>query len=72
MSPGHGTFAMSERQKHPEEADAASAFFNRGRRCSAEIVRDNEQLRSKIRRLEQALRGAADPGRREPPKGSDR
>jgi len=60
---------MSERRTHPEEAEAASTFFNRGRRCSAEIVRDNEQLRSKIRRLEQALRVTTDAGRRVSPPG---
>jgi hypothetical protein len=60
---------MSEKNnQEKDEAAEATAFFNRGRRCSIEIVRDNEQLRSKIRRLEQALRGATETGRRrEPP-----
>jgi tRNA/tmRNA/rRNA uracil-C5-methylase (TrmA/RlmC/RlmD family) len=61
---------MSDSRKHPEEAEEASTFFNRGKSCNAEIVRDNEQLRLKIRRLEQALRRVADPVRRPPRDGS--
>ena len=62
---------MSDNEKHPDEAEEAATFFNRGRRHSVEIVRDNEQLRSKIRRLEQALRGTTDAGSRsDPPRGN--
>ena len=60
---------MSERRKQQDEAAEATTFFNRGRRYSAEIVKDNEQLRSKIRRLERALRGTTDAGRGRGPQG---
>jgi chemotaxis protein histidine kinase CheA len=47
---------MGEEREKPDAAEEATTFFNRGRRYSAEIAWDNEHLRSKIRRLEQALR----------------
>ena len=53
---------MSKSREPEEEAREATAFFNRGRRYTADIVRENEALRSKIRRLEQTLRGAGGPG----------
>lgn len=63
---------MSKKPKPEDEAAEVTAFFNRGRRSSIEIVRDNEQLRSKIRKLEQALRVTTDAGRRvSPPDGGD-
>ena len=55
---------MSEKSKQQEEAEEAATFFNRGRRYSAEIVRDNEQLRLKILRLELTLRGTTVADRR--------
>ena len=67
--PGEGK-AMSDDRKEQDGSEEATTFFNRGRRKCAEIVRDNEQLRSKIRRLEQALRGPTDPVRRKPREGS--
>ena len=62
---------MSEESKKRDET--AAVFFNRGRRYAVEVVRDNEQLRSKIRRLEQALRKTGDAGsrRRSPGENAD-
>ena len=59
---------MSDNGERPVEA---TTFFNRGRRYATEIMKENDQLRSKIRRLEQALRTANDAaGRRGHPGGS--
>lgn len=56
---------MIENRKKPDEAEDVTTYFNRGRRFIAEILRDNEHLRSKIRRLEDARRGKTEAGRRD-------
>lgn len=58
---------MTKKREMPDDTEAATTFFNRGRRFVVEIVRDNEHLRSKIRRLEDALRGTTEAGRRRGP-----
>jgi hypothetical protein len=60
---------MDDNKDQSDEAEQTTTFFNRGRRIAAAIVKDNEQLRAKIRRLEKALRGAAGAGSPRVPEG---